>query len=162
MFSHPTFWRSIIILFSNLRLGLPSGLFPSYFPSLKPCIRLSSPHNFYIPLPFPCSRLPTRIIFDEQFRSLSSSLCSFLYSPFTSSPLGPNTLGCTLFSNTLSLCSSLKDSDQVNTHITALLLLLLLLLFLSSSSSSSTINYYGNGWRKITIFPRASNWLFRL
>jgi hypothetical protein len=25
---HPTFWRSILILFSHLRLGLPSSLFP--------------------------------------------------------------------------------------------------------------------------------------
>jgi hypothetical protein len=30
---HPTSWRSIIILFAHLRLGLPSGLFPSGFPT---------------------------------------------------------------------------------------------------------------------------------
>jgi hypothetical protein len=28
---HPTSWRSILILFSNLRLGLPTGQFPSGF-----------------------------------------------------------------------------------------------------------------------------------
>ena len=28
MFPHPNFWRSILILSSHLRLGLPSGLFP--------------------------------------------------------------------------------------------------------------------------------------
>ena len=28
---HPTSWRSILILFSHLRLGLPSGLFPPGF-----------------------------------------------------------------------------------------------------------------------------------
>jgi len=56
----------------------------------------------------------TRTIFAEQYRSLSSSLCNFLYSPVTSSLLGPNTLLNTLFSNTLSLPSSLNVSDQVS------------------------------------------------
>jgi hypothetical protein len=35
-------------------------------------------------------------------------LCFFLHSPVTSSLLGPNILRRTLFSNTLSLCSSLN------------------------------------------------------
>jgi hypothetical protein len=39
-----------------------------------------------------------RIIFGEN-RSLSSSLCSFLYSPVTSSLLVPNIVLNTLFSN---------------------------------------------------------------
>ena len=50
---------------------------------------------------------------DREYRSLSSSLCSFLHSPVTSSPLGPNILLSTLFSNTLTLRSSLNVSDQV-------------------------------------------------
>jgi len=48
-----------------------------------------------------------------EYRSLSSSLCVFLHSPATSSLLGPNILLSTLFSNTLSLSSSLNVSDQV-------------------------------------------------
>jgi len=50
----------------------------------------------------------------EQYRSFGSSLCSFLHSPVTSSLLGPNILLNTLFSNTLSLRSSLNVSDQVS------------------------------------------------
>jgi len=57
--------------------------------------------------------LITRIIFSEQYRSLSSSLCSFLNSPVTSSLFVPNILLNTLLSNTLSLRSSLTVNDQV-------------------------------------------------
>ena len=55
----------------------------------------------------------TRKILGE-YRSLSSSLCNFLHSPVTSSLLGPNNLLNTLFSNTLSLRSSLSVSDHVS------------------------------------------------
>jgi hypothetical protein len=41
-------------------------------------------------------------------------LCNFLHSPVTSSLLGPNILLKTLFSNTLSLCTSLSMRDQVS------------------------------------------------
>ena len=50
----------------------------------------------------------------EEYRSFSSSLCSFLHSHVVSSLLGPNILLSTLFSNTLSLRSSLNVSDQVS------------------------------------------------
>ena len=49
----------------------------------------------------------TCTILGEEYRSLSSSLCNFLHSPVTPSLLGPNILLNTLFSKTLSLCSSL-------------------------------------------------------
>ena len=32
-YPHPTSWRSVLILSTHLRLGLPSGLFPSGFPT---------------------------------------------------------------------------------------------------------------------------------
>ena len=54
-----------------------------------------------------------RIIFGNEYRSLSSSY-SLLHSPVTSSLLGPNILLSTLFSNTLSLHSSLNVSEHVS------------------------------------------------
>jgi hypothetical protein len=41
-------------------------------------------------------------------------LCSFLQRPVSSSLFGPNILLYTLFSNALSLCSSLNVGDQVS------------------------------------------------
>jgi len=55
-----------------------------------------------------------RTILCVQYRLLSSSLYSFLHSTITSSLLGRNTLLNTIFSNTLSLRSSLNVSDQVS------------------------------------------------
>ena len=66
--------------------------------------RLSRSSKFYHP----------RIIVGEEYRTLSSSSYTFLYSPVTLSLLRPNILLNTLFSNTLSLRSSLNVSDQVS------------------------------------------------
>jgi hypothetical protein len=60
--------------------------------------------------------LITRIIFGGGCRSLSSSLRSLLHSPVASSLLGPNILLSTLFSNTLSLCSSSVWETKFHTH----------------------------------------------
>ena len=53
-------------------------------------------------------------IFFEEFRSLSSSLSSFLPSPFTSLCLAPNILLSTLYSYNLSIRSFFNMSDQVS------------------------------------------------
>ena len=47
VYPHPTSWRSIRILSTHLHLGLPSGLFPSSFPSktlYTPCPHPYAPH----------------------------------------------------------------------------------------------------------------------
>ena len=55
-----------------------------------------------------------RITFGDYYRSWSPSLCSLLHSPVALSLLGPSIFLSTLFSNTLSLCSSLSVKDQVS------------------------------------------------
>jgi hypothetical protein len=53
------------------------------------------------------------ITLGEQHKLWSSSFGSFLHSPITSSLFGLNIFISTLFSNTLSLCSSLNERYQV-------------------------------------------------
>jgi hypothetical protein len=52
--------------------------------------------------------------FVEGYKSRSSSSCSFLHLPVTASLIGPNILLSRLFSNILSLCSSLNVRDHVS------------------------------------------------
>ena len=111
---YPSSWGSIIILSFHLYLGLPNGLFLSGFPTITLYTLLLSPiratcTTHLILLDFIIQR-----IFGEQYRSWSFSLCSFLHSHVTSSLLGPNVILNTLFSNTLSLRSSLNVSAQVS------------------------------------------------
>ena len=88
----PTFRRSILILSSHLRLGLPSSLFPSGFPTKTLYTPPISPIDATYPTHLILLDLITRTILGEQYGSLSSTLCSFLHSLVTSSLLGPNIL----------------------------------------------------------------------
>ena len=94
IYPHPTSWRSILILSTHLRLGLPSGLFPSGF----------STKTLYAPSPHPYAPHAQPISFFsilspaqyEEYKSFSSSLCNLLHFPVTSALLGPN-IPCHLF-----------------------------------------------------------------
>ena len=110
---HPTYWRSILILFSHLRLGLPSGLFPSGFSTKNHVHSSRLPKSATCPAHLILFDFITRKILGEATRSLIS-LCNFHHSRVTSSLLGPNILLNTLFSNIFSLRSSLNVSDQVS------------------------------------------------
>jgi len=78
--SHPTSWRSIVILLSHLRLGLPGGLFPSGLPTKTLYTLLLSPISAPCPSHLILFEFITRTFLGEEYRLLSSSLCSFLHS----------------------------------------------------------------------------------
>jgi len=93
---HPNAWRSILILSSHLCLHLPSGLFPHQNPVY------ASPLPPYLMCPAYLILLNLIIwaILGEQYRSFSSSLCSFLHSPVTLSLFCPTIFLSILLSNT--------------------------------------------------------------
>ena len=102
----------------------PSSYYPSIyawvfqvisFPQVSPpksCIHLS-PIRTKCHVHLNLSNVITRIAFGEECRPLNFSLCSFIHSPVTSFLLGQDILLGAIFSNALSLCSSLNVSDQV-------------------------------------------------
>jgi len=75
---HPTSGSFILILSSQLRLGLPRGLFPSGFPTKTLYTHLLSPMRATCPAHLILLELITRTIFGEKYRSLSSSLCKII------------------------------------------------------------------------------------
>ena len=79
---HPTSWRSILILSSHLRLGLPSGLFPSGFPHQHLVYASPLPHTCHMPRPSHSSRFdPSKNTYVPYMPSWlgQEQLCLFIY-----------------------------------------------------------------------------------
>jgi hypothetical protein len=90
------------------------GRFPSSF-SHQNLVHISLiSHACHMPCYLILLQLICLMIFGEEYKIWSSSLCNFLHSPVTWSPFGPNFLHRTLFSNTLSLCSCFNVKDHVS------------------------------------------------
>jgi hypothetical protein len=102
--------RSILILFTHLRLRLSSGLFPSGFPIIN---HIHSPSP-----PIRCTCPPHLILLYLLILiklSKEHNLCSLLQPPVTSL-LGPNIILSTLFSNTFSLRPPLTSETKFHNH----------------------------------------------
>jgi len=81
VYPHPISCRSILILSTHLRLCLPSGLFPSGFPSKALYTPLSSSIRATCPAHHILLDFITRTILGEEYKSFSSSFCDLLHSP---------------------------------------------------------------------------------
>ena len=68
IYPHPTSWRSILILFTHLHLGLPSGLLPSGFPSKTLYTPISSPIRATCPAHLILLNFITRTILGEEYK----------------------------------------------------------------------------------------------
>ena len=92
IYPHRTHWRSRLILSTHLRLGLPTGLLTSDFPTKTLYTPPLLTHTRHMPSPSHSSRFYHPHNIGWGVRLFSSSLCSLLHSPVTSPLLCPNIL----------------------------------------------------------------------
>jgi len=113
-YPHPTSWRSILILSTHLRLGLPSGLLPSGFPSNTIYTPISSP----IRATCPALLINVLAICDEA--ELYKLICDALMKCDRSMKLTdlPNSL--THDNGTVNLIFNSKSENTISCHVDCL------------------------------------------
>jgi hypothetical protein len=88
--------------------------------------------------------LITLITLDEAHKLWSSSLCSLLQSPATSSPLGPNILLSILFSYTLNLCPSLSVTAAEIIIIIIIRIIIIIIIIIIAGLRAGWSGFYGS------------------
>jgi hypothetical protein len=133
---HPISLRSILITSTYLRHVLPSDLFPTAFPTNILYAFPFFPVRATCPAHLILHEFIMLITLGEEYKLWNSLLCSFFPTSCQFIPFGPNTLLNTLFSNNLSLCSSLNVREQVShpyrTTGKMIIVYILILMFLDS------------------------------
>ena len=110
IYPHPTFWRSVLILSTQLRLCLPSGLFSSGFPTKTLYTPLSSPIRATCPAQLILLHFIARTILGEQYKLFTSSFCSSL--------LGRNKPQRSIFKTPSACVPSSMSATKCDTHTT--------------------------------------------
>ena len=116
---HVTQFYVLKINFNTILLStlcLPSALFASDVPTRTLHVSLLTPIRATCPAHLILLDLITWTILCEQYRSVSSSLCSLLHSLATSSLLNPNIFLSTLFSDTFNYVSPSASETKFHTH----------------------------------------------